>query len=433
MIISYIKKNYYYLISLSIFLFLIFSKLIFKPFKLITLVSFFLILLCILLQNLSKTLKIQVNLFLIITYLLVFFLDFNIEQMIFKSCVRGSCYQDYLNKNKEKDLKMNILGKNFINNSYLVPVSTYPNEKILGSNENGYWPIFKSDKFGFNNNNKIYNNTNISTLIIGDSFAQNITVNYEKSIQGIINSYGLPTLSLGIGGNGPLLNLATFKEYSKHLNYKNLIYFFTETNDLFYDITVEKKNIILKQYLEDNFSQNLINRKGEILKLLNNKSNEIHENYKLSKKFNLWKILRSLTLPNTRFVLNIINSGEEDDYNKFFMPENINFEKSDLKIDSNEANLKIQNEVLKQINKFSKLSNMYLIYIPNKNNFIKNKKSNLFTIMKIISEQNNFKFIDLYEQIEINKRKNIFPKNYQHFNEEGQLLMANVIFDNLNN
>ena len=115
------------------------------------------------------------------------------------------------------------------------------------------------------------------------------------------------------------------------------------------------------------------------------------------------------------------------------MPENINFEKSDLKIDSNEANLKIQNEVLKQINKFSKLSNMYLIYIPNKNNFIKNKKSNLFTIMKIISEQNNFKFIDLYEQIEINKRKNIFPKNYQHFNEEGQLLMANVIFDNLNN
>ena len=70
--------------------------------------------------------------------------------MIFKSCVRGSCYQDYLNKNKEKDLKMNILGKNFINNSYLVPISTYPNEKILGSNENGYWPIFKSDKFGFN-------------------------------------------------------------------------------------------------------------------------------------------------------------------------------------------------------------------------------------------------------------------------------------------
>ncbi len=244
MFISYIKNNYYYIISFSIFLFLVFSELILKPFKLITLFLILCVFVGIILQNLNKTLKIQINIFLIISYFLIFLLDFKIEQIIFKSCVRGSCYQDYLFKNKEEDLKVNLLGKHFIKNQTFLPLSTYANDRILGSNENGYWPIFTSDRYGFNNKDDIYKLENFKNIIIGDSFAQNATVNYEKSIQGILNQKNFSTLSFGVGGNGPLLNLANFKEYTVNLNYQNLIYFFTEKNDLFYDLKLEKKILV---------------------------------------------------------------------------------------------------------------------------------------------------------------------------------------------
>ena len=43
---------------------------------------------------------------------------------------------------------------------------------------------FSSDRYGFNNNDEIYKEKNHEIIFIGDSFAQNATVDYEKSIQG---------------------------------------------------------------------------------------------------------------------------------------------------------------------------------------------------------------------------------------------------------
>ena len=347
MLIRILKTNYYYIISISIFLYLVLSGLILNPFKLITLFLILCIFLGILLQNLNKTLKIQVKIFLLVSYSLIFILDFKIEQIIFKSCVRGSCYQDYIFKNKDKNLKINLLGKHFIKNEKIIPLSTYPNNHILGSNENGYWPIFSSDRYGFNNNDEIYKEKNHEIIFIGDSFAQNATVNYEKSIQGILNKK-ISTLSLE-WGNGPLLNLANFKEYSANLNYKNLIYFFTETNDLFYDLKLEKKNNILIKYLNLKFTQELIDKKKEINVLLDEKSNQIYKKYNQREKLSLKKIFRFFTLPNTRFILKIINTGEQYDYNTIYLQEDFNFSKKDIFIDNIESNLRIQNEVFKQI------------------------------------------------------------------------------------
>ena len=93
-----------------------------------------------------------------------------------------------------------------------------------------------------------------------------------------------------MGGNGPLLNLANFKEYSANLNYKNLIYFFTETNDLFYDIKLEKNNILVK-YLNLKFTQELINQRKEINFLLDEKSNQIYKKYNQRERLSLKKYL----------------------------------------------------------------------------------------------------------------------------------------------
>ncbi len=387
----------------------------------------------IILQNLNKTLKIQINIFLIISYFLIFLLDFKIEQIIFKSCVRGSCYQDYLFKNKEEDLKVNLLGKHFIKNQTFLPLSTYANDRILGSNENGYWPIFTSDRYGFNNKDDIYKLENFKNIIIGDSFAQNATVNYEKSIQGILNQKNFSTLSFGVGGNGPLLNLANFKEYTVNLNYQNLIYFFTEKNDLFYDLKLEKKNKILINYLNLEFTQKLINKRDKIDTLLDNKTNKIFNEYIKNKKLSLKKVLRTLTLPNTRFILNIINSGEEDDYNLINKQENFKYKEKDIKEDSIESNLRIQNEVFKQIKNISIGSNFYLLYIPNKKDFLRDKKNKLFYEIEKIAKENNFKVIDLYKEVDLNMRSKLFPYKYQHFNEFGQNKIADIIVKNIKN
>ena len=432
MIINHIKKNYYYLISLLILIFLITTGLIFDPFKPITLVLFFFILFCSIIQNLNNNIKTQINIFLIILYILLFLLDFKIEKIVFKSCVRGSCYQDYLQSHKDKNLKINLLGKNFINASELLPLTTYPYSNILGSNENGYWPIFKSDRYGFNNDDQNYNKKVIN-LIIGDSYAQNATVNYKDSIQNLLTKGGYNSLSFGVGGNGPLLNLATFTEYSHDIKYENLIYFFTETNDLYYDISIEKKNNVLQKYLSGSFDQNLKNRKKELLLLLNNKTKQIYNSYEINNKIEIKEILRKFTLPNTRFILNIINTGEVNDYYNLKTPENKIYNMKDLKSETFEANFRIQNKVLEIIYNSSKETKYYLIYIPEKKYFIENKKTKLNEIIKEISLKKNFKFIDLYEEINLNDRKKLSPNKYKHFNEEGQKKISNIILKKINN
>ena len=432
MFIHHIKKNYYYLISLLIFLYLISSNLIISPFKPITMLLFFLIIFFLVIQNLNHIIKTQITFFLIFSYLLMFFLDFNIEKLIFKSCVRGSCYQDYINNNEDRKLKINLLGKNFISDDLeILPLNTFPNQKILGSNENGYWPIFRSDRFGFNNSDKIYENKVINNLIIGDSFAQSATVSYDKSIQGILNYRKYKTITFGVGGNGPLLNLATFIEYAKITKFENLIYFFTETNDLFYDVSVEKKNRILRKYLEKNFSQNLLNKKKEILKLLEKKNLDILIKNEKKDKLTIKKILRPLTLPNTRFILNVVNTGEENDYNSFEFPENLEFSNKDFLENSIQSNFRIQNKVLEKINNTTNNVNLFLLYIPDKKYFLKNKKTKMLDMIKKISKKNNFQFINLYDEINLNDRKNMFPNNYQHFNEIGQKKIAEILINKI--
>ena len=51
------------------------------------------------------------------------------------------------------------------------------------TNEQGYHPIFMRDKFGFRNPSEIYEKK-IDVMLIGDSFAEGVAVNYEDTIQG---------------------------------------------------------------------------------------------------------------------------------------------------------------------------------------------------------------------------------------------------------
>ena len=81
------------------------------------------------------------------------------------------------------------------------------NTLTVHCNEIGYMNTWISDRYGFNNKDFLWDKK-IENILIGDSFVHGACVKNEKNISSNINSYGSSTLSFGLGGTGPLHQLA---------------------------------------------------------------------------------------------------------------------------------------------------------------------------------------------------------------------------------
>ena len=142
------------------------------------------------------------------------------------------------------------------------------NYQTIDCNENGYFSIYLSDRFGFNNPDDQWESDDIQYTILGDSFAHGACVNRPKDIASqlrILSNENV--INLGYKANGPLSMLATLKEYMPK-NSKNVLWLYFEGNDL-NDLESELNNEILLKYFSDtNFSQNL-KKKQKIIDLLN--------------------------------------------------------------------------------------------------------------------------------------------------------------------
>ena len=104
--------------------------------------------------------------------------------------------------------------------------------------------------------------------MVGDSFAQGSCVQPGEDMASQIRSLtNLPAISLGMAANGPLIELATLKEYIVKKNPQIVLWLYFERNDLD-DLKIEKSNKILLNYLKNNFSQNLISKQFMIDKKL---------------------------------------------------------------------------------------------------------------------------------------------------------------------
>ena len=76
--------------------------------------------------------------------------------------------------------------------------------RTIFCNENGYYPIYRSDRFGFNNPDFEWNN-NVEYLIVG-TFAHGSCVNQEDTVSEKIDRIKIQNLSLGHGGNDHWMN-----------------------------------------------------------------------------------------------------------------------------------------------------------------------------------------------------------------------------------
>ncbi len=281
-----------------------------------------------------------------------------------------------------------LLNKNIsLSNKGIFPLSGISNMKTILCNEEGYYSSYISDRYGFNNPDEVWDNSNVNAILIGDSFTHGDCVNRPNDISSVIRG-GTNTniINLGYRGNGPLIEYATLREYFVK-DTKNIIWIYYE-NDL-NDLKNELNNQFLQNYLIDkDFSQNLIDRQNEINEaneeLINNlygmEVKTLKQNKKnMDRKNKILKFIRFDSLK--RFIKNYYN-----------------------KKDLNNKKLPIEYfyEILSDVKNFADKnnSNFYFIYLPEIKNFQnKNFDNENLKLVKDITNDLGIKFIDLNDEL----------------------------------
>ena len=145
----------------------------------------------------------------------------------------------------------------------VIPLGGIAGRVTVMCNENSQWVTYKSDKHGFNNPSEAWQSGPVEVGILGDSYAHGFCVPPDRNFAALIRQRYPATLNFAMAGAGPMLELATWKEYLQPLKPKVVLWFYYEGNDLI-DLQGDRKNKLLMRYLEDNFSQKLIALQTEI-------------------------------------------------------------------------------------------------------------------------------------------------------------------------
>ena len=109
------------------------------------------------------------------------------------------------------------------NKGRIYPLAGISNKTTVFCNESGFWSIYKSDEYGFNNSKGLYKKNNVDIVLTGDSFTEGACVKPTDTIGAVLRQLDFNAISIGMSGNGPLTELAALKEYAEPLKPKNCL------------------------------------------------------------------------------------------------------------------------------------------------------------------------------------------------------------------
>ena len=293
-------------------------------------------------------------------------------------------------------------------NENIFPFSGRSNSKTIVCNENGYFSIFQSDRYGFNNPDYEWDKDEIEYLIIGDSLAFGECVNRPNDIASVLRKLSnKAVINLGYGSNGPIIEYAVLREYYPK-NTKKILWLYSEINDLF-DINEELKNKILKNYFEDEeFTQNLKKQQDLIDEIVLNK---INLKSKFKKESNIKEfMIYFIKLTNLR---NLISPYEYKPNDKFL-------------------------DLFMKVKKFAEINNseIYFVYMPGATRYLAVQYDQYYDEVKKIIDDLGINIIDVHSEV-FAKEKNpldLFPFQMMgHYSVEGYEKAANVIYNKTNN
>ena len=269
--------------------------------------------------------------------------------------------------------------------------------KTIFCNESGYYSIYQSDRYGFNNPDKEWDSKEIEYLLVGDSFTHGACVNRPHDVASVLRKYSKKNvLNLGQIGNGPLIEYATLREYLAP-NVKNVLWLYFEGNEL-------KNNILNKYLVNPKFNQDLKLRQNQIDEFLTDSLERERQTDRHNDK-----IVRFIKLINTRSSLHRPPPPPPPPL-------------SELKIV-----LKLANELVESYNQ-----KLYFIYLPSLERYTQLLKIDFKQEVKKIVIDLGIEFIDIDEEV-FKKEKNplkLFPfENSNHYTVEGYKKIALKIYE----
>ena len=295
----------------------------------------------------------------------------------------------------------------------VLPLSGISNSETISCNENGYYSIIQSDRYGFNNPDSEWDKKEIEYLLVGDSFTYGECVNRPNDIASVLRALSNKSvLNLGQSDNGPLMEYATLREYLDK-NVKNVLWIYYERNDL-RDIKKEKKSRILNKYLDDlNYKQNLKFKQNEMNKLGLNliEEKKVEKNKENEKKRKIYKdnLIKFIKIYNTR--VSIFTSSKPS---SSLVPE---FKKI----------IKLAKELVEKNN-----SKLYFVYLPERGRYETNYDNTNYNLIKDVVSELRIPFIDIHNEI-FKKEQNplkLFPfVKHGHYNVDGYKKIAETIHE----
>tara|TARA_Y100000591_G_C21775335_1_gene667954 strand:- start:137 stop:1330 length:1194 start_codon:yes stop_codon:yes gene_type:complete len=288
--------------------------------------------------------------------------------------------------------------------------------KTIDCNENGYFSIYKSDRYGFNNPDKEWENSEIDYILVGDSYTHGACVNRPNDIASIFrNLSNKKVINLGYKANGPLSMYASLKEYKSNKT-KNILWMYYEGNDL-QDLDYELKIGHLKKYiLNKSYFQNL-KEKQDYIDAQNHKI--------LLKSIKAWDKAREQTIKNSNIKYKILKFIRFDKTKNFIksiiQPKNIS-----VPLNEFETILRYTKELAD-----SEKAKLYFVYLPQFERYKTKIKNNNFIKVREIVNSLNINFIDIDKEVFQNEKEplKLFPfQDWGHYNEEGYRKIGELLF-----
>lgn len=149
-----------------------------------------------------------------------------------------------------------------VDNGDLFPLSAISGVELVTCNEGGTFPIYATDSHGFANPDEAWSKTPLDIALIGDSFAFGVCVGPREGAAALLRRTFPGTVTLGLGGNGPLVELAALREFLPRYAPKLVFWLFFPGNDM-NNLRKELKVPELARYLAPDHSQGLIERQSE--------------------------------------------------------------------------------------------------------------------------------------------------------------------------
>ena len=143
-----------------------------------------------------------------------------------------------------------------------VPLGSVSHIVTVCCNDSGEWLIYPTDEYGFANPPGLWKQAPMDIALVGASWATGECVPAADSIAVQLRGRYPKTISLGAGGNGPLLELATIREYLPALRPARVLWLFSESHTP--ELLPKEQHALAVRYLDPSFQQGLTERQTGI-------------------------------------------------------------------------------------------------------------------------------------------------------------------------